>query len=110
MDKVINIHLNLFLQKETKHNYSVFLNTVICLFGGLVQATDDYLYKIIYAQLIDIKNNVVKTDILTDYDAINERYNLGGLAIKNFEEDDPLRIILTNIFRGALYYPELPEK
>lgn len=110
MDKVNDTHLSQFMQKETKRNYSIFLNATIRMFGDIVQATDDYLYKTIYDQLIDIKKNVVETATLKDYDAINERYNLGGLAIKNFDDDDELRIILTTVFKGALYYSELPEK
>lgn len=110
MDKVANIHLSQFLQKETKHNYSVFLSAAICLVEDIMQTTDDYLYKMIYDQLMDIRSNVVETTVLKDYDTINERYNLGGLAIKNFDEDDELQNILKNIFRGALYYSELPEK
>lgn len=110
MDKIVNMYLYHFLENETKLNYDIFLNKVIGLIEDIMAKVDDYLYKIIYDQLIDIRLNVINSNVLKDYDEINERYNLGGLAIKNFEENDELRIILVNVFRGALHYSEFPEK
>lgn len=110
MDKIVYKSLQYFLDKNTKNSYELFLNEVICFIESIMPKVSDYLYKMIYDQLVDIRLNIVNSSTLRDYDEINERYNLGGLAIRNFDDDDDFRTILVNILRGALYYSQLPDK
>ena len=93
----------------SKESYINLLNDTISIVESkkLIN-NDEYLYEIILAQLIDIKELIVEKNELIDEDDINERYSLGSIAIKNFEEDDELRERLCDIFSGAFDFAFLP--
>lgn len=95
----------------TKEEYSNLLHETILYLNTLKNSgIDDYLYDLIIAQLIDIKEKVVIKRELIDEDEINERYSIGGIAIKNFEEGSEMRERLCDIFSGAMDFAFLPEK
>ena len=96
-------------EKKSKSEYRRFLNEVIGWMEDIMQRVDDDIYVLIYNQLLDIKENVVDWALFTEWDEINQRYTLGGLAVKNFEEDDEMRMVLVNVFCGAIHYSEYPE-
>jgi hypothetical protein len=41
---------------------------------------------------------------------ITERYTLGAIAVKNFDESDEIYQRLCDIFGGAIVYHELPDE
>ena len=97
--------------KPTKEDYSNLLLDTISYVEQIVNDdSDNYLYEIILAQLIDIKEIIVEKQELIDEDDINERYTLGGIAVKNFEEGEEMRERLCTIFSVASDYAFLPEK
>ena len=91
----------------TKAEYRQFLDETIELFSIKNDNEDDELSCVILEQLLDIKENVVNRCVLTEWDEINERNTLGGLAIKNFDEDDELGQRIKDVFVGAIEYDEM---
>lgn len=97
-----------FLKQETKSNYKMFLNEAIGKFKMLADITQDPIYRLIQEQLVDIGENVVNLQIYNEWDEINERYSLGGIAIKNFGESEYIYRYLLDLFNGAIKYSDLP--
>lgn len=93
----------------TKAQYEALLNETIDIFKNKVMQDDDELSKVILMQLMDIKEYIVDKRLLTDEDEIDERYNLGAIAIKNFEGDSDMESRLCDIFGGAIDYASMPE-
>jgi hypothetical protein len=91
----------------SKAEYILLLNETIEIFRLQCNNEEDILSQNILEQLLDIRENVIELGVLTEWDDINERYTLGGLAIKNFEEDDELGKRIQNVFWGALNYHNL---
>jgi hypothetical protein len=91
----------------TKVEYQQLLNETIDIFRIQSKNEDDELSRIILDQLLDIKDNVVELGVLTEWDEINERYTLGGLAVNNFEEKDELGQRLKDVFGGAMEYEKM---
>jgi len=94
-------------ENTTKAEYQRFLNETIEMFR--LKSTNGYdeLSRIILNQLLDIKENVVDLEVLTEWDEINERYTLGGLAVNNYEEEDELGQRIKDVLGGALEYKEM---
>lgn len=100
-----------FTKETTKNEYHAFLNETLYIFANKYQRSPNYLFQIIIEQLLDIQANMVENGNLNNWDKaeINERYTLGGIAVKNFEEHDVLRKRLQDTFYGALHYRELMD-
>lgn len=96
-------------EKESQLNYRKILNDTISILEKLIVDSPLALYQDIYSQLLDIKENVVERHIYTTEEEIDERYTLGGIAIKNFAPDSEIQQRLCDIFGGASDYLELPE-
>lgn len=94
-------------ENATKVEYQQFLNETIDIFRLQCENEDDVLSRVILDQLLDLKENVVDLGALTEWDDINERYTLGGLAIKNYDEDDELGLRIQDVFYGALEYEQM---
>jgi hypothetical protein len=88
-------------ENYNQHNYISILNDTIRIFEKMINETPLPIYDNILQQLRDIKENVVEKQIIVDPDEIDERYSLGGIAAKNFDEDDELKERLFDIFGGA---------
>lgn len=95
------------LENTTKAEYRRLLDETIDIFRHMSNNRDDELSLIILEQLLDIKENVVELGVLTEWDEINERYTLGGIAIYNFDENDELGLRLQDVFSVAAEYEEL---
>lgn len=102
-------YLSEFSNRESKRNYSFFLDETINMVGDIVKQSDSQLFKIILSQLYDIKENVVRTGKLTDWTDIDDRYTIGSLAVQNFDDNDPMKDRIKTIFYGAIEYADLPE-
>lgn len=94
----------------TKKYYVQILNETIGLVSPLVNNDESGFYLNIYSQLIDIKKNVVVEHKFTNWEDINDRYSLGAIATRNFDEDDELRNRLCDVFGGAIKYDSMPEE
>ena len=95
---------------KTKYYYKQILNDTIGIVAGLLEKEHDMLIQNIYDQLADIKKNVVDEYMYSEWEQINERYTLGAIAVKNYEEDDEMYQRLCDIFAGAIMYSELPDQ
>ncbi|TWP28384.1 hypothetical protein ETU08_09065 [Apibacter muscae] len=68
------------------------------------------IYKIILDQLIDIISSLKSNKKFTDNE-IYKRYNLGAIAVKNFDCDEDLYgRELQDIFGGLFDYHQMPDK
>lgn len=94
---------------NSRHHYRIILEETIGILQNEMEKNPFPIYQNIYSQLLDIKEMVVEKKILTDPEEIDERYSLGGIASKNFEEGDELRDRLFDIFSGACDYFLLDE-
>lgn len=65
------------------------------------------LWTSILAQIKDVREKVVITRCLTDWEDIYERYSIGRLGLQCFESDDEMRTRLCDIFYGAVHYRNL---
>ena len=97
-------------ENASKADYQRLLNETIDIFQFRSNNEDDELSRIILEQLLDIKENVVDLEVLTEWDEINERYTLGGIAIREFPKDEEMQLRLRDIFWGAVHYAELENK
>lgn len=95
---------------STKSEYRNNLYEVIDLFKDLQHKNPSPIFQSIINQLLDIKELVVDNQIITGAFEIDERYTLGAIAVRYFEEGSELRDKLSEIFYGAIHYSEYPEK
>ena len=91
-------------ENTSKSEYIRFLDETIEKFRLQSNNKGDELSQNILEQLLDIKENVVELEVLTEWDEINERYTLGGLSIRNFGENDELGLRIKDVFWGALEF------
>lgn len=100
-----------FIESEnTKSRYRYNLCEVTMLFEDLQKKAPSPIFQNIINQLLDIKKMIVENQIITDAFEIDERYTLGAIAVRYFEESSELRDKLSGIFYGAIHYSEYPEK
>jgi len=92
---------------ESKQEYKKLLEETIAIVEKHFEDNNDSLNKVLLEQLKDLKICVVELGVLTEWYDINERYSIGGIAVKNFDEDDEMYRRLTGIFDGALNYRNL---
>lgn len=83
------------------------INEALDLVNPLASISNDSVYPLIAAQLIDMKENVVQLGIPFDQDEINQRYSLGALATKNLDPSDPLYRKIVDIFYLASHINEV---
>lgn len=95
---------------KTKAYYKQLLGETIALVSDLLQNESDILTQNIFDQLNDIQKNVVNEGLYSGWEEINERYTLGAIAVKNYEEEEEMYQRLCDIFGGAIVYHELPDE
>lgn len=95
---------------KTKSYYKQILKDTMSIVLDLMEQEPDQLKQIIYDQLVDIQKNVVDEGLYSEWEQINERYTLGAIAVKNYEEDDEMYQRLCDIFGGAVMYSDLSEE
>lgn len=67
------------------------------------------LYEVIYAQLMDLKEQVIDRGMVIPRSVLYKRYSLGTIAVKNFDEEhDPYAQKLCDCYGGALDYHKMP--
>ena len=74
------------------------------------QSEECELWASILVQIKDIREKIVKTRSLTDWEDIYERYSIGQLGLQCFEYDDEMHMRLCDIFYGAVHYIELSNE
>jgi len=97
-------------EHPTKSEYAKILDETITFVEIYYMDPPTQLIQSIYAQLLDIREFVVKSQSIVDDEEIFERYTLGAYAVKNFEKGNELRERLCDIFGGAMQYEELDDK
>ena len=98
-----------FYSDETKCKYKAKLVETIGVFENLLKETHLPIYENVVNQLLDIKEMVVEKQIIFESFDIDERYTLGAIAIRYFDENKKLQDILCDIYYGALHFSEFPE-
>ena len=98
------------IENKTKSYYRQIIDSTLSIAEDHVKESGSPLWISIVNQIKDIKENVVDTQSLTDWEDFYDRYSLGRIAIEYFEEDDEMYQRLCDIFGGAVHYNELPEE
>lgn len=96
-------------ENETKSNYRLILCETLALIEKQKEGMPISLCEDIYEQLLDIKESVIDRQIYTSEDDIDERYTLGGIAVKDFDDGDEMQERLCDIFGGASEYNLYPD-
>ena len=69
------------------------------------------MYQSIYNQIKDIQENLIDKRVYFSENQIFKRYSLGAIAVKNFDlRHEEYAQRLSDIFGGAIEYPEMPEE
>ena len=97
-------------EKNTKEGYRKVLYDTISIVNEKVAATGSTFWESILAQLKDIDENIVHGKTPMEWDEIFDRYDLGAIAVNNFDESDEMYGRLCDIFGGAVEYVDAPEK
>lgn len=98
-----------YIKNKTKNNFQLLLNETIDIIENICKQSESPLYLNILHQLYDMKENVIEVELFTGWDDINERYSIGGLAVKNFSEGTDIRNRLCALFGGAMDYLDYPD-
>ncbi len=98
------------IENKTKSYYRQIIDSTLSIAEDHVKESGSPLWISIVNQIKDIKENVVDTQSLTDWEDFYDRYSLGRIALEYFEEDDEMYQRLCDIFGGAVHYNELPEE
>lgn len=103
------MYTRLFLNR-TKKRYEEILNIAVDETLLLAEKNPDInIYRVIYNQLIDIKDNIIIKKTVFTEDEIFKRYNLGAIAVKNFDiEYDEYGQKLSDVFGGSIDYHQMP--
>lgn len=95
----------------TKTRYSQILNeTTQIVKNEILQSSQDestHIWLSIKAQIEDIREKIVESHVLVDWEEIYERYTIGAFGLEYFEEDEEMQTRLCDIFHGAVHYSEL---
>ena len=68
------------------------------------------IYNSILKQLKDIQRNIIFDNVEFNEETLYERYNLGAIAVKNFDlEKDEYAQRLSDVFGGSFDYYSMPE-
>ncbi len=97
-------------EHKTKFYYKKILKDTIVIVADSLEQEPDVLIQNIHDQLVDIQKNIVDNGLYSDWELINERYTLGAIAVKNYDEDDEMYQRLCDIYGGAILYSELPDE
>lgn len=60
-------------------------------------------------QLNDIIARISNKELFGDTDAINERYDLGAVALRCFDDNSEAQNRLIDVFWGVLHYTEIAD-
>lgn len=97
-------------EKRTRCYYKEILEDTLSISKANLEKYNTSLWQSIVNQLLDIKDNVIEKQLITDWEEIYDRYTLGTIAIQHFNDDDEMRIRLCDIFGGAVHYFEYPDQ
>lgn len=98
------------INNKTKAYYRQIVDSTLAIAEDHVKESESPLWISIVNQIKDIKENVVETQSITDWEDIYDRYSLGRIALEYFEEDDEMYQRLCDIFGGAVHYNELHDE
>ena len=98
------------IDNKTKSYYRQIIDSTLSIAESQMQESGSPLWISIVNQIKDIKENIVDTQTIADWEDIFDRYSLGRIALEYFEEDDEMYQRLCDIFGGAVHYNELPEE
>lgn len=100
----------IYKEVSTKKEFCNLLEQVIAETKSLkVKNPSVSLYTSIYNQLIDIKEHVIVRGISFSRDQVKKRYNIGPLAVKNFDDNiDIYARKLEDIYGSIDEYKDYP--
>ena len=98
------------INNKTKAYYRQIVDSTLVIAENHVKESDSPLWISIVNQIKDIKENVVETQSITDWEDIYDRYSLGRIALEYFDENEEIYKRLCDIFGGAVHYNELPDE
>lgn len=98
---------NKYKDIPSRYRYQVDLQETIDFFNALTDSSQQNMKSHILRQLNDIKEHINEFEQECDVDEINERYDLGAIAVNALEDDSEAQLRLIDIFWGVLHYSEL---
>ena len=106
----LNNMYQVYNDNRTQARYNQILNETLDMTKDLMTRFPEIsMYNVIYDQIVDIKKNVIESGKRLTEDEIYKRYNLGSIAVHNFDTDhDEYGIRLTDVFGGCFDYHEVP--
>ena len=104
-----NMYIRLSAQR-TKAYYQEIMAQAMAETDQLRKMSPDVsMYEVIYAQLMDLKTQVIDRGMVIPRSVLCKRYSLGTIAVKNFDEEhDPYAQKLCDCYGGALDYHAMP--
>ena len=96
--------------RRTKAYYQEIMAQAMAETDQLRRMSPDVaMYEVIYAQLMDLKEQVIDRGMVIPRSVLYKRYSLGTIAVKNFdEEQDPYAQKLCDCYGGAIDYHKMP--
>ncbi len=73
------------------------------------QDDENEIWISIISQIKDIREKIVESHVLSDWEQIYERYSIGSIGLEYFDENDEMQNRLCDIFHGAVHYQELAD-
>lgn len=99
-----------FTKIPTKKEYQQVLEDTLAYVTKLSSKDTDPIYPYIVDELNDIYEVIILNNTSLDSDDIFERYDIGAISIKNFDESEEIHQRLCDVFYGTVHYQELCDE
>lgn len=99
-----------FTKIPTKKEYQQVLEDTLAYVTKLSSKDTDPIYPYIVDELNDIYEVIILNNTSLDSDDIFERYDIGAISIKYFDESEEIHQRLCDVFYGTVHYQELCDE
>lgn len=96
-----------FFEMPTKSAYCQVVEDTIAYVKEISEINDDPIYPYILNQLRDIYREVITNNSIHDSEDVYDRYDIGAIGVRYFDENDEMHERLCDIFYGAVHHNEL---
>lgn len=96
-----------FSEMPTKSVYCQIVEDTIAYVKDISDSNDDPIYPYILNQLKDIYREVIINNSIHEPEDVYDRYDIGAIGVRYFDENDEMHERLCDIFYGAVHYKEL---
>lgn len=96
-----------FSEMPAKSVYCQIVEDTIAYVKDISDRNDDPIYPYILNQLKDIYREVIINNSICEPEDVYDRYDIGAIGVRYFDENDEMHERLCDIFYGAVHYKEL---